>query len=413
LFCCSEVLSSVAHITLIRPDMAGGDVRQRKGVASRQQVSAGADAGGASSGTGTKIAVGIGAALLAAGAVVTGPYLYNAIQKHQQRHDPVRSLAQEDEDVLVGILNSTASKYRGFSQEANESSSTTSSSSIDPVIYSYRIVKRYRHDPQAFTQGLLWLNGSLYESTGMYGRSVVREVQLTEPESEQSGSAETGSFRVLREVPNDPSEFGEGLVHVGNGELLQLLWRVGRGNRFQASAGEAGSLSRQPEGFNTPLQDGWGFEFDGKSLLVTDSGSDVYFLDPKTFAQQRKVRVKDADRVVEMVNELELIDGELWANIFGTECIARVEPSTGAVVGWVDLTGILNRKKAAAAARKKGLDPPDILNGIAFDSSSRRLFVTGKLWPRLYEIELVKSNISLTEARNRCIPKVNIFHQQR
>merc|ERR1712048_1519560 len=187
---------------------------------------------------------------------------------------------------------------------------------------------------------------------------------------------------------------------------------VGRGNRFSVSPGDPGHLTHKTH-FKTPLSDGWGLEFDGTSLLATDSGPLVHFLDPSTLELRRSVRVEDEGRIVEMVNELELIDGELWANIFGMECIARIDPSSGKVLGWVVFTGILDRKRATVAAKRQGLDPPDVMNGIAFDASSRRLFVTGKLWPRLYEIEVVASNMSVEEARRRCIPTHNIFKNQR
>merc|ERR1712048_949686 len=188
---------------------------------------------------------------------------------------------------------------------------------------------------------------------------------------------------------------------------------VGRGNRFSVSPGDPGHLTHKTH-FKTPLSDGWGLEFDGTSLLATDSGPDVYFLDPSTLEIQRSVRVEDEGRVVEMVNELELIDGELWANIYGMDCIARIDPSTGVVSGWVVLTNILSPeeefelKRATISAKA---DP--ILNGIAFDASSRRLFVTGKLWPRLYQIDVVPSNISIEEARHLCIPKRNLAREQR
>lgn len=260
-------------------------------------------------------------------------------------------------------------------------------------------MQRYHHDPLAFTQGLLWLNGSLYESTGLYGRSSVREVRL--------GAG--GGAKVVREVKLEQEHFGEGLVY-WQGELLQLLWRRPDGLRFSARAGSDGHLERKPGGFRTPLQDGWGLAAHGDVLLATDSGPDVFHLDPATFELRRTVRVTDDGRPVEMVNELELIDGELWANVFGAECLARVDPASGAVLGWVDLTGLLDRRRAAADAAAKGRDPPDVLNGIAWDAEKRRLFVTGKLWPSLFEIEVVPHpSLSLEEARRRCIPARNIF----
>lgn len=264
-----------------------------------------------------------------------------------------------------------------------------------PTVYTYRVIRTHHHDPEAFTQGLFWLNGTFYESTGLYGKSVVREVSL--------------DGKVVREVRLGKRDFGEGLVY-WKGELLQLLWRVGNGYRFSAKAGPGGHLRKKKQAFKTPFNDGWGFAEDGESLLITDSGPDVCFLDPESFRSRRCVRVRDAGRAVEMVNELEMIDGELWANIFGKECIARIAPETGQVLGWVDLTGILDRRAAHAEAMKHGRQPPDVLNGIAWDAEGRRLFVTGKLFPYLFEIEVVPvENPDIEHVRHTCIPKENVF----
>jgi len=270
----------------------------------------------------------------------------------------------------------------------------------EPLVYSYRVVQRYRHDPKAFTQGLLWLNGSLYESLGLYGRSAVREVRLVG----------NGGYKVLREVALGAQDFGEGLLHF-RGELLQLQWRRPDVYRFSALAGEGGHLERKAGlDFKTPLKDGWGFATDGEVLIATDSGHDLFHIDPTNFEIRRSVPIMDGGRAVDMVNELEMIDGEIWGNVFGKECIARIDPSTGVVRGWVDLTGILDRHRASADAAAKGLEPPDVLNGIAWDPEGRRLFVTGKLWPRLFEIEVVPHpTLTLAQARKRCIPEVNLF----
>jgi len=272
----------------------------------------------------------------------------------------------------------------------------------DPTIYSYRIVKQHFHDPHAFTQGLFYLNGSLYESTGLYGQSSLREVKL-------HGN---GSAIVVRQLALEQKHFGEGVVHLGSGDFLMLLWRTGEGLRFRGRAGheEDGGFLEPSGGFHTPLSDGWGIEYDGVSLLVTDNGPELYYLDPQTFEIQRMVRVNDGGELVQMVNELELVDRELWANVFGNECIARIDPSSGSVLGWIVLDGILDRQVAGDDARKARRQPPDVMNGIAFDPETRRLFITGKLWPTLFEIEVVPApEITLVEARSRCIPQENIF----
>jgi len=261
----------------------------------------------------------------------------------------------------------------------------------DPKVYTYRVVKRYEHDRKSFTQGLLWLNGSMYESTGLYGQSKVRELLLHDD----------GKMTVVREVQLPYRDFGEGLVH-WKGELLQLLWRRSDGIRYQVRAGPGGYMHRIPgQGFKTPMLDGWGLASDGEVLLATDSGPNIYHLDPDDLELLKSVQMKDGSRVIEMPNELEFIDGELWANIFGRMCLARVDHKTGQVLGWVDLTGILNTED---------LYPDDILNGIAWDSEAKRLFVTGKRWPTLFAIEVVESpSQDLHATRSRCIPDKNIF----
>lgn len=266
-----------------------------------------------------------------------------------------------------------------------------------PVVYTYRIIQKYRHDPGAFTQGLLWLNDSIYESTGLYGRSSVRELQL------QGAKA-----KVTRRLDLAPQQFGEGLAY-WRGELLQLLWRTGEGLRYSVRPGSGGHLQPLPSrGFWTPLKDGWGLTTDETRglLLATDSGHDVFFLDPENLSLNRSLSVTDNGSFVEMLNELEVIDGELWANVFGKDCLARIDLESGSVVGWVLLTGLRSLLAPSASSRER----PDVLNGIAWDEQTRRLLVTGKLWPLLFEIEVVPTtNISLAEARSSCLPTRNIF----
>jgi len=269
----------------------------------------------------------------------------------------------------------------------------------DPVVYSYRVVRKYNHDPRSFTQGLLWLDGALYESAGLYGQSLIREVRLTED----------GKSEVVREVKLKRSQFAEGLTHWNN-ELLMLLWKKPDVIRIDARAGPEGHLKIKEQRSKTPLSDGWGLTSGHGVLFATDSGPDVHHLHPDTFELQKTVRVEDAGHPVEMINELEMVDGELWGNVFGNECIVRVDPSSGAVRGWIDLTGILDWRRATADAGVAGRPPPDVMNGIAWDPDTRRLFVTGKLWPELFEIEVVPHpTLTLDEARERCIPRRNVF----
>eukprot|EP00933_Yihiella_yeosuensis_P076276 TRINITY_DN8597_c0_g1_i1.p1 TRINITY_DN8597_c0_g1~~TRINITY_DN8597_c0_g1_i1.p1 ORF type:complete len:359 (-),score=61.75 TRINITY_DN8597_c0_g1_i1:124-1131(-) len=273
----------------------------------------------------------------------------------------------------------------------------------EPKVYSFRVIREYKHDPKAFTQGLLWANGSLYESTGLYGRSAVREVRLLDD----------GTSKVVRETRLDSRDFGEGLVQY-EGDLYQLLWRKGEGIRYKAKAGEGGLLERaKGSRFKTTLSDGWGLETDGKSFIVTDSGKDIIYLNPQSFKEEKRLTVNDDGAEVEMVNELEFVDGELWGNVYGNECLARIDPSSGSVKGWVLLDGILDRTSAGEEAKKAGREPPDVLNGIAWDGEKKRLFVTGKLWPKLYEIEVVPApQLPLEAVRKACIPRTNIFRKR-
>lgn len=224
----------------------------------------------------------------------------------------------------------------------------------------YRIVHTYPHDPDAFTQGLVFVGGHLYESTGINGKSSLRMVDL------ESG-------RVLQEQPVDSKYFAEGLTNWGS-TLVQLTWETQVGlvyDRFSF---------RLLRTFSYPGE-GWGLTQDGRSLILSDGTPVLRFLDPATFQQVRSVTVKDRGKPVSEINELEYVDGQVYANIWHSDRIARIAPRTGKVLGWIDLTGLL-----PAGERRS---PEAVLNGIAWDAGHRRLFVTGKLWPKLFEIEVV------------------------
>ncbi len=224
----------------------------------------------------------------------------------------------------------------------------------------YRIVNTYPHDRNAFTQGLIFLDGHLYESTGENGQSSLRMVDL-----------ETG--RVLQDAPLPQKYFAEGLTNWGS-TLVQLTWLSHVGfvyDRFSF---------RLLRTFNYDYE-GWGLTQDGKNLIESDGSSTLRFLDPKNFGVVRSIEVTDGGKPVQNVNELEYIHGEIYANIWHSDRIARISPATGRVLGWIDLTGLL------PADRHPG--PEGVLNGIAYDSQHDRLFVTGKLWPLLFEIKIV------------------------
>ncbi len=225
-------------------------------------------------------------------------------------------------------------------------------------VQGYKLVATYPHDPAAFTQGLVFADGHLYESTGLNGESTVRRVEIA-------------SGRVLQRVTVPEEYFAEGLALVGD-ELLQLTWQHQRGFVYDRKTfARRRTFAYQGEG--------WGIAYDATGGLVMSNGSDTLtFLNPKTQASLRTLRVHDAGRPVSQLNELEWIDGEIWANVWMTDRIARISPVTGDVKAWVDLATLwpLSQRQP----------PADVMNGIAYDRATRRIFVTGKKWPRVYQI---------------------------
>jgi glutaminyl-peptide cyclotransferase len=232
-----------------------------------------------------------------------------------------------------------------------------------PLVFAadtYRVVHTYPHDPHAFTQGLVFVDGSLYESTGLNGQSSLRMVDL-----------ETG--RVLQSQSVDSKYFAEGLTAWGS-TLVQLTWESHVAlvyDRFSFRALRTFSYSGE----------GWGLTQDGKSLVLSDGSDTLRFFDPATFREVRRVSVMDHGKSVTELNELEFVHGEIYANIWHSDRIARIAPATGKVLGWIDLKGLLSAGERT--------NPEAVLNGIAYDSVHDRLFVTGKLWPELFEIQVV------------------------
>jgi glutamine cyclotransferase len=228
-----------------------------------------------------------------------------------------------------------------------------------PPTYGYKIVNRYPHDPKAFTQGLVFVDGFLFEGTGLRGRSSLRKVDLA-----------TGTILQYKNLP--ANFFGEGVTIFGN-KVIQLTWRANLGfvydkNTFQLI-----------ETFHYPTE-GWGITHDDEHLIMSDGTSILYFLDPYTYKEKRQIKVRDPGGPVSNLNELEYVQGLILANVWKTDMIAQISPETGEVVGWIDLRGLLRPEDR--------IQRVDVLNGIAFDQRNNRLFVTGKLWPRLFEIEL-------------------------
>lgn len=227
-------------------------------------------------------------------------------------------------------------------------------------VYGYTVVHAYPHDPAAFTEGLFYLNGFLYESTGLEGKSDIRKVQLS-----------TG--KVLQRRPIDPKYFGEGIV-AWKGRLAELTWQSQIGFTYDLS-------TFKPRSTFHYAGEGWALTHDGKRIIMSDGTAQLRFLDPQTLAETGRLNVTLNGRPLAMLNELEWVKGEILANVWQTNYIVRIDPRTGAVTGVIDLSSL------AAQEQAKGR-PIDVLNGIAYDAEHDRLFVTGKLWPDLYEIKL-------------------------
>jgi glutamine cyclotransferase len=226
--------------------------------------------------------------------------------------------------------------------------------------YTYKVVRTYPHDPNAFTQGLVFDNGLLYEGTGLYGSSTLREVEL-----------ETGRILQMHELPVE--FFGEGIT-IYKDNIIQLTYKSNIGFVYDKDNFEL------LQSFNYTTE-GWGITHDGKRLIMSDGSSTLYFLDPETLEQIGSIRVLDNDMPIGGLNELEYVKGRIFANVWPTERIIIIEPQMGQVIGWVYMDGLLNQQAFGQQI--------DVLNGIAYDAEGDRLFVTGKLWPRLFEIKLV------------------------
>jgi glutamine cyclotransferase len=229
-----------------------------------------------------------------------------------------------------------------------------------PPTATYEVLNSYPHDPGAFTQGLVYEDGWLYEGTGLNGRSTLRKVVL-----------DTGEVVQSHEL--DDSYFGEGITIFGD-KIYQITWQSQIGFVY-----EKASFTQVGE-FHYPSE-GWGITHDGAQLIMSDGSATLHFLDPQTLQEISTISVTDNNGPVLRLNELEYVNGEIYANIWQTDRIARISPETGQVLGWIDLTGLLS-----AEDRQQTVD---VLNGIAYDAASNRLFVTGKLWPKLFEIRIV------------------------
>jgi glutamine cyclotransferase len=259
--------------------------------------------------------------------------------------------------VLLFVLPSLACQTGTV---ANLSSEKTPTAGPVPIS-GYEVIHVWPHDAKAFTQGLVFQDGKLLESTGQEGRSSLRRVEL-----------ETG--KVLQKIDVPSPYFAEGITLL-KGRIYQLTWQHQLGFIYDAwSFEKIGQFNYQGEG--------WGLTNDGQSLILSDGSNHIRFLDPDNFQVRKTIAVADRGSPVIEINELEYVHGEVYANIWHADRIARIDPQTGHVVGWINLAGLLSPGEVQ--------DEEAVLNGIAYDESSGRLFVTGKLWPKLFEIRVVR-----------------------
>src|SRR6185295_796455 len=259
--------------------------------------------------------------------------------------------------VAVGLSSMRSTSGVAPSGPASPTTPATSDGRARQV--SYEVVNSYPHDSTSFTQGLLWRDGGFYESTGMYGESKLRRLEFP-------------SGKVLKEVSLADDLFGEGLALVDT-RLIQLTWTTHRGFTYDIQS------FKKLEEFRYDTE-GWGLTYDGTNLILSDGSSDLFYLDPHSFKVVKKLAVTRNGQPVNELNELEFIEGEIWSNVWQTDLILRIDPATGRV------TSFLNMKDLLAHSDRTGRE--DVLNGIAYDAEKKRIFVTGKRWPRIFEIKI-------------------------
>jgi glutaminyl-peptide cyclotransferase len=229
-------------------------------------------------------------------------------------------------------------------------------------VFGYQIVRTYPHDPKAFTQGLQYVDGVLYEGTGLNGQSSIRKVKL-----------ETGEVLQKRDVPAE--HFGEGIT-VWHDDLFELTWQSHLALVYDRA-------TFAPKKQFSYAGEGWGLTTDGTNLIMSDGSNMLRVIDPATFVEKRRISVAADDVPLQRLNELEYVKGEILANVWTTDYVAKIAPDTGRVTGYIDLQGLISPDERAHT---------DVLNGIAYDAARDRLFVTGKLWPKIFEITLVRKS---------------------
>jgi glutamine cyclotransferase len=260
--------------------------------------------------------------------------------------------------ALVGVVLFSTT----YGPKTNSSAVGLVTVSDEIPVYGYKILKTYPHDPKAFTQGLVYYKDDiLYEGTGMWGESSLRKVDL-----------KTGQVLQIHTLPGDI--FGEGITLWGD-KIIQLTWQHRKGFVYDR---ETFTLLRE---FSYPTE-GWGITHDGTRLIMSDGSATLFVWDPETLQEIGRIEVRDDKGPVVRLNELEYIRGLIYANVWQTDRIAIIRPDDGRVVGWIDLSGLLAPEDRHARV--------DVLNGIAYDAEGDRLFVTGKYWPKLFQIQLIK-----------------------
>lgn len=258
---------------------------------------------------------------------------------------------------LLGAMLVLAGCGKNSSAKETKAVATTAADA-EPIAYGYDIVNIFPHDRGAFTEGLQYVKGVLFESTGLNGHSDIRKVDLS-------------SGRVLQQAPLSSQYFGEGIVVLGE-KIYQLTWKNQRGFVYNA-----GSLEQENE--FTYTGEGWGLTTDGQSLIMSDGSNEIRFIDLATFKVSRTISVLRHGLPLTQLNELEWVKGELYANIWQTQTVARIDPATGRLLGLIDFSGLLSPQEYRAV---------DVLNGIAYDAAGDRLFVTGKYWPKVFEVRV-------------------------
>ncbi len=263
----------------------------------------------------------------------------------------------------TGVVQLTAKAYYDRGRTEQKSIALLLISETPPRIYTYKVRNSYPHDKSAYTQGLFYEDpGILYESTGQYGLSTLRKVELA-----------TGKVLQSTALPDDI--FGEGMTVVGE-KIYQLSWKERMAFVYKKT--DLSLIEKRP----IRREEGWGLTYHNEQFIMSDGSSNLYFLNRTTLQEEKRMIICDNKQAINFMNELEIIKGELWANIYTTDIIARIDISTGSVIGYVDLAGLLPLSQRD--------ENTDVLNGIAWDPVRDRIFVTGKNWPKVFEIEVIE-----------------------